>query len=200
MLLDWKKVINMYKLFNRTLLIIIILSLICLFVLIIHKPKRVSKSYIVNTGKELKSKDVIFPLHQKIKFSSSEIINIIVYYGDDSINNFHYKVKLLNKQMEVLRNFNLNQYGSNILIIPVMGLNLKKGDEVTLKFTCDECYNVKMVTGKPMDNNTVIKNTNDSLNIIVEYYVVNKGYYWYLCTFIIVSLILLPLTMEKEYE
>lgn len=187
---------NLKTIFCYSLILIAILFAIYVF---IRKPEKTINSYIYNTSRKSQIKNVTFPLIQKININTDNLKTLTIYYQDLSINNFTYNLVITDGKKE-LKTIEYNKYESNIAIVSVEDLNLKKGDVIYLKYICDDCQNVKLDLTVPLNEDDKIQNTDKSLNIILQSKEKDNSYYWYSGMLIVFAVALLPFARKEDKD
>lgn len=189
-----KKINNkMPYLFCTCLLAVSIM--LALATLIIRPNKQASKNLYDASSKTV-IEEIVFPFVQNIEIKE-DAYSLTLYLESDSINKFDYNITLSDEISEYFNN-DFHNYNSNIaLIVPNKKLNPGK---YKLKFTCNDCKNVKIAKRKSIGNNFIdIENTN-SLKLTYGTYTKNNTYYWYAVMGIIIAITLLPLTRGDNDE
>lgn len=187
---------NIKTIFCCILILIAILFAVYIF---IKKPEKTIDSYIYNTGRKSQMKNVTFPLIQKININTDNLKTLTIYYQDLSINKFKYNLMITDGEKE-LKTLEYENYESNIAIVSVEDLSLKKGDVIYLKYICNDCQNVKVDLTVPLNEDDTIQNTDKSLNIILQSREKDNSYYWYSGMLIFFALVLLPFARKEDKD
>lgn len=170
--------------------------LLLLFVLIYH-PVKDATSYLYDNGQSGVLSNVSFPLNQKIQIDNDNLNAIDIYMGDYSINDYNYRVELLGIDGKEYFASDYNEYGSNIIHIPLGNIKNSKNKSFIISFYCEECNEVNMSLVDSSDSKIVLENFEDkSLQITYNYFVKNNNYYWYIVLIVVFALTLLPLAKE----
>lgn len=178
--------------------ILLAISIILIIFIFFAKPKVTSHSLIYKENKEVSIKNVKFPLKQNIKLDEDNMRLISLYFLDDSINDFEYRISVYDDK-DVLFSHNYVNYESNIVLIDAGPLEKNKNYILTIE--CDTCENVKLAIGDGINKYNKLNSSNkDSLKLTVDNLKINNNYYWYPLMMIAICLTLLPLARSKIDE
>lgn len=178
--------------------ILLAISIILIIFIFFAKPKVTSHSLIYKENKEVSIKNVKFPLKQNIKLDEENMRLISLYFLDDSINDFEYRISVYDDE-DVLFSHNYVNYESNIVLIDAGPLEKNKNYILTIE--CDTCENVKLAIGDGINKYNKLNSSNkDSLKLTVDNLKINNNYYWYPLMMIAICLTLLPLARSKIDE
>lgn len=170
---------------------LITLGIIISIIIIIIRPQRVITQEIYNYNPEsAEIEKITFPLLLKIPFKTSNIDYLELYFGDDSINNYSYIISATKNSESVFEHTYTNEQ-SNIIRIPLAGVEFKPEDNLEVKISClSSCSNAKF---KMYDtkNGTYPR-------IVLVFHSVDYRYLWYAILSLLIGITLIPLTKDSK--
>lgn len=195
----YEKLVKKWKVLFCYLLIF--MSILLFLIVFVKKPTRINTTFVYNSGKERELQEAVFPIEQKINVNVDNLRAVWLFYGDDSINQYNYNILITNQEGKEVFNYDFRDYASNIAELGVEGKNINKGDELTLRISCEECENVKLNYGIPLDDRDIVAGTgNKSLIVSMDNRVTNNSYYWYCMVGVVIAFLLLPFARSEENE
>lgn len=179
------------------LYLLIIISLLLIIILFVKSPKKFVTTTVFDKNKIIDIENVEFPIKQNISLNKQDLSLITVFFGDSSINDFEYNIKVIDEFDNILSNHTYNNYESDIVLIDAG--HLKSNKNYQLIIDCDDCENIKMAIGTSIDDKNKIEETkNSALKLFINNVEKDNNYYWYPLMIIAISLILLPFSRSKK--
>ena len=179
------------------LYLLIIISLLLIIILFVKSPKKFVTTTVFDKNKIIDIENVEFPIKQNISLNKQDLSLITVFFGDSSINDFEYNIKVIDEFDNILFKHTYNNYESDIVLIDAG--HLKSNKNYQLIIDCDDCENIKMAIGTSIDDKNKIEETkNSALKLFINNVEKDNNYYWYPLMIIAISLILLPFSRSKK--
>ena len=189
---------NWQKLFCYGL---IMMGILLFMVVLIVKPQKTNNAYLYESKSKSQKRVSSFPLIQHIKVNQDNVYGLFLYFGDDDINKYPYRIVLKDTNNKEYFNHKFNRdYESNIVYMEFPVIRNSKGTEFILTIDCEECSNVKLEYKKSSEDGSYMENSDKILGVSLNYYQKNNSFYWYSILSITIGLILLPLAKEENHE
>lgn len=167
----------------------------------IFKPMKINTSYSYEYSNKVTLEKVNFPLIQHIRFYDDNLKALNIYFQDDSIKNYDYRVKLLDNQGNEYFNYEIINRNSDMVSLALDGISLEKNYDYLLKIECDDCVDVEMSVKDSSDKYTYLDGyDNKTLEIRINYFSENNGFFWYSAMAIVIGLTLLPVARGNRDE
>ncbi len=179
--------------------LLIVIGVLFTLVIIGFQPMKVNTAYLYKYSNKDVLEELSFPVVQHIQFQQDHLNSLNIILKDLSINDYTYRVKLLDQKNQEYYNQQFKDYEGNVISIPLEQLNLLKNHDYLLKIECEECSGVKFSV-KDLENDSVyLENVNHkSLEMTTLYLSKNNGYYWYSAMAIVIGLTLLPVARGRK--
>lgn len=167
----------------------------------IVRPMKINTAYSYEYSNKLTLEKVNFPVIQHIRFNEDKLKALNIYFRDDSIKDYTYRVKLLDDNGKEYFNYEIANRDSDMVALALDGISLEKNYDYLLRIECADCSNVEMSVKEASDEYTYVEGYDDkSLEVTINYFSENNGFFWYSAMAIVIGLTLLPVARGNRYE
>ena len=174
--------------------LLILCGILFAIAIAIFKPMKINTDYYYEYKNKITLEEMKFPVEQHIRFRNDNLYVLNIYFNDMSINDYSYSVGLFDEDGNEYFSNNFSSHKESGISIYIDKLGLKRDYDYILKIDCPECNDdVKMSVKNASDNFNYLSGfDNKSLEITVNYFSRNYGFYWYSAMAIVIGLTLLP--------